>query len=99
MSDQEINPTAGRQDWGIWPRHNAAVVGFRNYWYPVMLSRKLRCRPVSVFLLGERIMFIRDGSGNPQPAGRRVSGSPVTPRDRGVTVRSLQHGARALQVY
>ena len=61
MSDREINLTAGRQDWGTWPRYNAAVVGFRNYWYPVMLSRKLRRRPVSVVLLGERIMFIRDG--------------------------------------
>jgi len=61
MSDREINPTAGRQDWGSWPRYNAAVVGFRNYWYPVMLSRKLRRRPVSVVLLGARIMFIRDG--------------------------------------
>ena len=61
MSDGGINPTVGRQDWGTWPRYNAAVEGFRNYWYPVMSSRKVRRRPVSVVLVGERIMFIRDG--------------------------------------
>jgi len=50
----------GRQDWGNWPRYNAAVLGFRNYWYPVMWSRHVGRKPVPVMLLGERIVFIRD---------------------------------------
>ena len=35
--------------------------GFRNYWYPVMLSRQLKKRPVKRRLLGEDIAFWRDG--------------------------------------
>ena len=32
-------------DLGSWPRYNEAVLGFRNYWYPVMFSNRLRRRP------------------------------------------------------
>jgi nitrite reductase/ring-hydroxylating ferredoxin subunit len=35
--------------------------GFRNYWYPVMLSTQLKKRPVKRRLLGEDIAFWRDG--------------------------------------
>ena len=35
--------------------------GFRNYWYPVILSRHLSKRPVRRRLLGEDIVFWRDG--------------------------------------
>jgi phenylpropionate dioxygenase-like ring-hydroxylating dioxygenase large terminal subunit len=42
-----------------WPRYEAAVLGFRNYWYPAMQSRKLGQTPVSVVMLGERLLFIR----------------------------------------
>jgi phenylpropionate dioxygenase-like ring-hydroxylating dioxygenase large terminal subunit len=50
----------GRRDWGTWPRYEAAVLGFRNYWYPVLWSREVTNRPVPVTLLGENIMLIRD---------------------------------------
>ena len=43
-----------------YPRYDAAVLGFENYWYPVMFSRSLRRRPVALTLFGERIMFFRD---------------------------------------
>ena len=35
--------------------------GFRNYWYPVMMSSDLAKRPVKRRLLGEDIAFWRDG--------------------------------------
>jgi phenylpropionate dioxygenase-like ring-hydroxylating dioxygenase large terminal subunit len=34
--------------------------GFRNYWYPVMMSRHLSSRPAKRRLLGENIVFWRD---------------------------------------
>lgn len=36
-------------------------LGFRNYWYPVMLSRDLKRKPLKRRLLGEDIVFWRDG--------------------------------------
>ena len=42
-----------------WSRYEAAVLGFRNYWYPAMLSRHLRRKPVAVQLLGEKLVFVR----------------------------------------
>jgi phenylpropionate dioxygenase-like ring-hydroxylating dioxygenase large terminal subunit len=50
----------GRRDWGTWPRYEAAVLGFRNYWYPVLWSREVGKHPVPVTLLGEKIMLVRD---------------------------------------
>jgi phenylpropionate dioxygenase-like ring-hydroxylating dioxygenase large terminal subunit len=44
-----------------YPRYRGAATGFRNYWYPVMFSRSLGSKPVSVRILGERIMLIRQG--------------------------------------
>jgi phenylpropionate dioxygenase-like ring-hydroxylating dioxygenase large terminal subunit len=43
-----------------WPRYDAAAFGFRNYWYPAMLSRKLRDKPVALQILGENLLFIRN---------------------------------------
>lgn len=43
-----------------YPRYDSAVLGFGNYWYPVMFSRSLRRRPVALTLFGARIMFFRD---------------------------------------
>ena len=43
-----------------WPRYEAAVLGFRHYWYPVLESRKLRKRPKAITLLGEKIVLVRD---------------------------------------
>ena len=43
----------------IYPRYNDAVLGFRNYWYPVMFSRDLGRKPVARTVLGDRLVFFR----------------------------------------
>jgi len=45
---------------GNWPRYDAAVLGFRNYWYPVLFSRQLGRKPRSITLCGEKIVLVRD---------------------------------------
>ena len=50
----------GRRDWATWPKYEAATIGYRNYWYPVRWSRQIGAKPVPVFVLGEKIMLIRD---------------------------------------
>jgi nitrite reductase/ring-hydroxylating ferredoxin subunit len=42
------------------PRYEAAVLGFRNYWYPVIWSRALGRKPVAIRLLGDQVMLLRD---------------------------------------
>jgi phenylpropionate dioxygenase-like ring-hydroxylating dioxygenase large terminal subunit len=42
-----------------WPRYDEAVLGFRNYWYPALLSRRLGRRPVALKILGEPVLFVR----------------------------------------
>jgi phenylpropionate dioxygenase-like ring-hydroxylating dioxygenase large terminal subunit len=44
-----------------WPRYDAAGLGFRNYWYPVAFSREFGKKARSVQMLGEQIMFYREG--------------------------------------
>lgn len=61
---------------------------FRNYWYPVTWSRRIGRRPVSVQLLGDRIMFRREKV--PQPA--RICSSGVQYR----LVEQLGHSERML---
>jgi phenylpropionate dioxygenase-like ring-hydroxylating dioxygenase large terminal subunit len=50
----------GRLDWATWPKYEAAVLGFREYWYPVTWSRKVGRKPIQVTVLGEQIMLIRE---------------------------------------
>jgi phenylpropionate dioxygenase-like ring-hydroxylating dioxygenase large terminal subunit len=50
----------GRLDWATWPRYEAAVLGFREYWYPVTWSRKVTKKPIQVTVLGEQIMLVRE---------------------------------------
>lgn len=50
----------GRLDWSTWPVYEAATVGFRNYWYPVLWSREVGSRPRRVTIGGEKIMLVRD---------------------------------------
>jgi len=45
-------------------RYDAAALGFRDYWYPGLLSRHLGNKPVGVKLLGENLVFVR-GHGQP----------------------------------
>lgn len=44
-----------------FPKYDAAVLGFENYWYPVMWSRDLRTKPVALMLFGLPIVFARVG--------------------------------------
>jgi len=57
----EPQPPAARRGTSIWPRYDAAVLGFRNYWYPTMWSRDLGRQPVAVTLLGDTVMLLREG--------------------------------------
>jgi phenylpropionate dioxygenase-like ring-hydroxylating dioxygenase large terminal subunit len=50
----------GRADWSTWPKYESAVLGFRDYWYPVTWSRKVTKKPIQVTVLGEKIMLIRE---------------------------------------
>jgi hypothetical protein len=58
----EVVPPASRMPSASpWPRYDAAVLGFPNYWYPVLFSRALRRRPRAITLCGQRIVLVRDG--------------------------------------
>ncbi len=50
----------GRRDWATWPKYEAAVLGFRDYWYPVTWSRKIGKTPIQLTVLGETMMLIRE---------------------------------------
>lgn len=53
-------PSPG-DDWSQWPIYNAATLGFRNYWYPVVWEREVTEKPLPVTLLGEKIALVRKG--------------------------------------
>ena len=44
MAIQQATPLRQR-DLHVWPRYEAAALGFRNYWYPVTWSRELGRKP------------------------------------------------------
>ena len=48
---------------GAWPRYDAAGLGFRHYWYPVLFSRQVGGKPRALTLCGERIVLVRDQAG------------------------------------
>ena len=48
-----------RNKTSAWPRYEDAALGFRNYWYPAMASWRLGSKPVSLPILGERLLLIR----------------------------------------
>jgi phenylpropionate dioxygenase-like ring-hydroxylating dioxygenase large terminal subunit len=55
-------PVATREpQFAKWPRYRRAALGFREHWYPVMWSSRLRSKPVGMTLLGEDIVFVRQG--------------------------------------
>jgi phenylpropionate dioxygenase-like ring-hydroxylating dioxygenase large terminal subunit len=47
------------------PRYEAAVLGFRHYWYPALLSRHLGKKPQAIKMLGEDLVFVRGEAGRP----------------------------------
>jgi phenylpropionate dioxygenase-like ring-hydroxylating dioxygenase large terminal subunit len=59
----EREPASGEHLTGAWPRYDAAVLGLRNYWYPVLFSHQLGRKPHPLTLCGERIVLVRDGDG------------------------------------
>ncbi len=55
-------PSPGRQNWSSWPAYDAAVKGFRGYWYPVAWSTNLReGKPLAVTVCGDKVALMRDG--------------------------------------
>ena len=47
MNGTAAGTTALRQrDLHVWPRYEAAALGFRNYWYPVTWSRQISQKPL-----------------------------------------------------
>ena len=59
MSGEVTETSPAKEKRSPWPRYDAAVLGFRNYWYPALASRRVRRKPVSLKVLGERLVFIR----------------------------------------
>ena len=53
-------PAEPRRRLSAWPRYDAAVLGFRNYWYPVTWSRRVGRRPAAFTLLGQPVMLLRE---------------------------------------
>ena len=49
-----------RYDQGLY---NEAVLGFKNYWYPVLRSKQVRRKPVSLTVMKELIVLMRTTSG------------------------------------
>jgi nitrite reductase/ring-hydroxylating ferredoxin subunit len=58
MEDQR----SANQEYALssWPRYSAAVLGFRNYWYPVMLARELGRKPLPITLCGEKVVLFKE---------------------------------------
>jgi nitrite reductase/ring-hydroxylating ferredoxin subunit len=75
---------------GLWPRYDAAALGFRNYWYPVLFARQLGRQPRAVTVCGERLVLVREAGrvyalndrcphrGVPLSAGRCVFPGMIT---------------------
>jgi phenylpropionate dioxygenase-like ring-hydroxylating dioxygenase large terminal subunit len=79
MAATEDARSASKEFAEIYPRYNAAVTGFRNYWYPVLFSHQLGKQPVSLTVCGEKIGFFRD-RGQPRALHNRCPhrGVPLT---------------------
>jgi nitrite reductase/ring-hydroxylating ferredoxin subunit len=52
-------PESPGNDWSSWPRYDEAVLGFRNYWYPIMWAEQIGQKPTPITLLGEKIVLVR----------------------------------------
>jgi nitrite reductase/ring-hydroxylating ferredoxin subunit len=48
-------------DWSAWSTYDAAVVGFRGFWYPTVWASEVGDKPVPLTVCGERIVLVRDG--------------------------------------
>jgi phenylpropionate dioxygenase-like ring-hydroxylating dioxygenase large terminal subunit len=54
-----VTASEAQARFGGWERYRAAAEGFREYWYPVMSSRRLRSRPVARRLCGIDLLLVR----------------------------------------
>jgi phenylpropionate dioxygenase-like ring-hydroxylating dioxygenase large terminal subunit len=54
-------PVQHGTDWSPWSTYDAAVLGFRNYWYPTVWTHQVGRKPVPVTICGERVVLIREG--------------------------------------
>ncbi len=45
---------------GNWPHYDGAKAGLRNYWYPAAWSKAVQTKPVSVQLLDEPVVLLRE---------------------------------------
>src|SRR5437870_396036 len=59
VAQQHGSMSVGREAWSTWPRYDAAVLGFPNYWYPVLWSGQLKKKPIGLTLLGQPVVFYR----------------------------------------
>ena len=59
MSREATETNPDKEKRSPWPRYDAAVLGFHNYWYPALASRRMRHKLLSQKVFGERIVFIR----------------------------------------
>src|ERR1700754_1436133 len=55
-------PVQAGGDWSVWPTYNAAVLGFRGYWYPTVWASQVGKKPMPITVCGERIVLVRDGA-------------------------------------
>lgn len=42
-----------------FPRYSKAALGLRNYWYPAVLARRLKKKPLPIKMLGEELVLVR----------------------------------------
>lgn len=55
------------RDWSTFPEYEAAKLGLRDYWYPVLWARELKKKNIKALkLCGEKIMLQRDAEGKPR---------------------------------
>jgi phenylpropionate dioxygenase-like ring-hydroxylating dioxygenase large terminal subunit len=59
--DRSAQITGARYGETHFPRYDNAPLGLKQRWYPVMFSRALGGKPVSLRLFGEDVAFFRDG--------------------------------------
>ena len=71
MVDKRGADSLGREQWDTWPTYDAAVLGFRDYWYPVAWSKSISRKPLALTLLGENVMLLRDQHGQPRALHNR----------------------------
>jgi len=55
------------RDWTAMPEYEAAEMGLRDYWYPILWARELKkTKPKAAKLCGEKLMLQRDKDGKPR---------------------------------